>query len=193
MFIGLRFKLVVGLIIVLISGLLLAHGGATGIVKERMESMKEMKSSMKSLTEMFRGKKAYVAGDVTAAAQVIFSTAGDELTRLFPEGSLHKPSEAKPEIWHDWERFQTLAEQLKTYSAALAEGAERRMPRQNNERHSKMNTADMMGTTMMGMGASMEPDQAMLEKMPADGVFKLLADTCSSCHKRFRIETEDKQ
>jgi cytochrome c556 len=47
------------LIIVASTSLALAHGGATGIVKERMDLMASVGKSMKTITEMFQGDKLF--------------------------------------------------------------------------------------------------------------------------------------
>ena len=167
----------------------LAHGGATGVVKERMELMKEMKESMKDLSSMFKGEVTYDPALVKQASEVLQATSGEELTRLFPENSLHDPSEAKPEIWTKWKRFQSMADDLNTYSAALAEAA-------GNVADSTMDPpTDMMGGTDMMMGSAdgmMGGSEGKMDlgNMPAERVFKLVADTCSSCHTKFRVEKE---
>ena len=56
-------------------------------------------------------------------AAVIQSHSGEALTKLFPEHSIEGPSEAKPEIWTDWEEFSELAKQLDVFAAGLAEQA----------------------------------------------------------------------
>ncbi len=48
-----------------------AHGGASGIVKERMDAMDEMGDVMKSLTAIMRGEKDYDADAVREGAAVI--------------------------------------------------------------------------------------------------------------------------
>ncbi len=102
----------------------LAHTGATGIVKERMELMKSVGAAMKILAKMFKGEEAYDAEAVRKAATQIQGHGGETMTKLFPEGSLDKPTEALPTIWEDWERFELLAAQLTDYSGALARAAD---------------------------------------------------------------------
>ncbi|MBV1788066.1 cytochrome c [Marinobacterium sp. D7] len=172
----------------LASGVVMAHGGASGIVKERMESMKEMKRSMKSMSAIFSGKSAYDAEVVKKAAQVIETKSGEAMTKLFPEGSVHGPSEAKPEIWQEWDRFQSLAEQLKRYSRALEKAADNGMA-SGNAQGSMMGNSSMMGSgTMSSMMGDQGPSEEHLAEMPADAVFQMLTDTCSSCHTRYRVE-----
>jgi len=188
------------------SGLVLAHGDATGVVKERMELMKELKGAMKSLSKMFSGEATYDAAKVREAAAVLEAAAGEKLTRLFPQGSLHEPSEAKPEIWQEWQRFQGLADDLGVYSRALAGAADNRggfggqgsgtmMGNQSMMGgHSMMGTDSMMGGQSMMGGSGMmggAPSAEHLAQMPADMLFKMVTDTCSSCHTRYRVEKDD--
>lgn len=192
-----------GLVLVLVlsgvSGLAHAHGGASGVVKERMELMKEMKQSVKTLSAMFRGQTDYDADAVASAAKTLEKNSGSELTELFPEGSLHKPSEAKPEIWQEWDRFSALADQLKRFSTALVRASENG-PAASGTATGMMGTDSMMGTSgmmggssMMGSGGAMNGQAFSEEKMasmPADRVFRMITETCSSCHTRYRIEEE---
>ncbi|MFC6673519.1 c-type cytochrome [Marinobacterium aestuariivivens] len=176
------------------SGVVMAHGGATGVVKERMELMKDLKGSMKSLSEMFSGKADYDAAKVREAAAVLEAASGEAMTRLFPEGSLHGPTEAKPGIWQEWERFQGLADDLGVYSRALAESADNRGGAGGQGSGTMMGTRSMMGgQSMMGTGGMMggAPSAEHLAQMPSEMVFKMVTDTCSSCHTRYRVEKED--
>jgi len=100
----------------LLSGLFLlgevsAHGGATGVVKERMELMKSLGDRMKTMAAMVKGKAPFDAVAMADSAREIQQTAPD-ITHLFPEGSLHKPSEALPSVWEEREKFNELAEGL---------------------------------------------------------------------------------
>ncbi len=111
-------KLVVFAAIVAGPTLVLAHTGATGIVKKRMDAMKEVGVVMKELGSMARGVSdfdtttvAKRAGDLKAHAASIPS--------MFPEGSHHK-SEALPYIWEDFEGFSKIASDLETAAATLS-------------------------------------------------------------------------
>lgn len=189
----------------------LAHGGATGIVKQRMDAMVAMGKVVKSLSEMMRGDTDYDAEAVRQGAEIVKTHAGQAMTALFPEGSGGNPSEARAEIWQDWETFDEMAKQL----GILAEGlslaaANGPMMRDGMKSGSKMGMSDMMGTggknakrgegmsnggmmaggssMMMGNGSDMMVDPAQLAKMPADGVFNMMTRTCSACHTKFRLE-----
>ncbi len=99
-----------------------AHGGATGVVMERMELMKSIQDHMKTVGEMIQGKRAFEPADAQAAAQAIAGHA-EQLPNKFPEGSMDRPSEALPSIWQDWERFVSIAEEMKTSALSLADAA----------------------------------------------------------------------
>lgn len=191
------------------AGLALAHGGATGIVKERMDLMDSIGKAMKSVTEMFQGTTDYDADEVRDAASLIANHGGEAMTRLFPEGSIQAPSEALPAIWQDWERFSALAKDLSVYAKALAEAADN--PR-GGEMHGDgpkspmgMEPGDspmarsnpmmgggrspMMGggqSPMMGGGQSPMNDPEALANMPPDAAFARVTQTCSACHTDFR-------
>ncbi len=187
----------VALSVALTPAFAMAHGNASGVVKERMELMEEMKESMKSMSDIFSGKRDYDAQIIKKAARVIERNAGEALTRLFPEGSLHGPSEAKPEIWQEWGRFEDQAALLKRYSTALGKAADNGAVSPGGVSSGMMNGSSMMGSgsTMMGSGSgtgrmmgSEGPSEEHLSAMPADRVFRMVTDTCSSCHTRYRIE-----
>ena len=101
----------------------LAHNGATGVVMDRMMGMTAMKDVMASLAPMMRGEAPFNARMVQENAARIMAHSGENMTRLFPEGSLQSVSFAKPEIWEDWEDFGALSEQLRTYAFGLAMAA----------------------------------------------------------------------
>ncbi len=183
----------------------MAHGGATGIVKERMDAMGEMGDAVKAITEMMRGERDYDAAAVREGSRIIKSHAGESMTKLFPEGSTQKPTEARPEIWSNWDEFKTLADQLLTLADGLEQAADNGMMMSNSNDTSTMmgggNNSSTMGSGsdsmmggsgMMGDGTMMRGGRMMdakaLAQMPADGVFNMMARTCSACHTKFRIE-----
>jgi cytochrome c556 len=97
---------------------------------------------------------------------------------MFPEGSLNPPTEAKPEVWQQWEDFEALALQMEHYARALGAAAENGL------------TAGGQGGGMTGGMATSGPLKSIeeLSAMPAGDVYKLLGETCSACHTRFRID-----
>lgn len=105
-----------------------AHGGATGIVKERMMLMEDVGKAMKQISAMFKGKAPYDGPEVARLSGVIHKRGGDHLTKLFPAGSLDAPTEALPEIWQQWERFAVMAQQLTDAAKGLEVAATAERP-----------------------------------------------------------------
>nr|WP_274609897.1 cytochrome c [Rhodobium orientis] len=177
-----------------------AHGGASGIVKQRMDAMKEMGDAVKATSAMFKGEAEYDAETVRKTARTINAHSGAALIKLFPEGTDHAPSEALPKIWNDRERFEDLANRLEVLSEGLAEAADNGPGEAGSGGH--MMDADSMmmepgammgdGSMMDGsmMGGSGMPTPEMLAAMPAEGVFTMVVQTCSSCHSAFRRDKE---
>lgn len=167
-----RRLLVAVLVLVLAGGTVYAHRGATGIVKERMDAMMSLGDAMKALTAMMRGKQPYDVERVRNYATTVARHGSEDMTRLFPEGSLQHPTRAKPAIWADWERFSALATELAVYAGALASAAaNQRSPRR-------------------GGAMPVDPTPKQLATMAPDVVFERLRRTCSDCHRAFRRKSE---
>lgn len=156
------------------------HGGATGVVAQRMDLMEAMGDAMRSLTAMMRDEEPYDAERVRDLARSIGNHGGDALTDLFPEGSLDHPTEALPAIWTDWEHFSHLADQTSAYAFALETAA-------GNER-ARPGTEGMPGPGGLLTGGLSGPTVEQLSEMPPDAAFRQLAQTCSACHQDFRME-----
>ena len=177
----------------------LAHSGATGVMKERMDAMGEMGDEMKRLAPMMRGQTEYDPDVVRSAADTMIGHAGKQMTELFPEGSNEKPSEALDAIWEEWEEFAALAEALRTSAEGMKLAADNGLAGPG-----EMPGGGMMGTgqgmmggnqPMMGAGQGMmgtAPTQMMttemLAEMPVNAGFVAVTQTCSACHQKFRAE-----
>lgn len=187
------------------AGVALAHSGATGIVKVRMDGMAAMQKAVKAITPMMRGQEDYDAEAVGSFATSVEMHSGEAMTRLFPEGTGGKPSEAKDAVWTDCEGFETLAMDLETLGKALKAAADNGLSPHSagGSGGSMMGMGTMMGGqsgtgTMMGgqsaMGGTMGQaaggmmDADMLLPMPADALFTRISQTCSACHTRYRAE-----
>lgn len=185
------FALIAGSI-TLTSAVVLAHEEATAVVKERMDLMKTIGKQTKTLSGMFKGEAPYDAVTVSEAAAVIHDHGGEQLTVLFPEESLDPPTEALPAIWQDWTRFESLAGQLADASGALVLAAGNPRPADGDTMRggqAMMGSGMMSGQGMM-VGEAAAPDPEVLATMPPDAAFMHLAQTCSSCHTKFRVEKE---
>tara|TARA_E500000318_G_scaffold42924_1_gene40949 strand:- start:2099 stop:2548 length:450 start_codon:yes stop_codon:yes gene_type:complete len=97
----------------------IAHEGATGVVKERMDGMKSIGQQVKIMVPMLKGTLPYDPAKVAESAGIIESHAGENFTKLFPEDSDGHPSEALPTIWDDWSKFNDIASDLQSRANAL--------------------------------------------------------------------------
>jgi cytochrome c556 len=174
-----------------------AHNGATGIVKERMDGMSAMSKVVKDLTPIMRGQADYDAEQVRAAADVMIQHSGEQMTRLFPEGTGGMPSAAKPTVWENWEGFSELAEQLRLSAEGMKLAADNGLAKDQPQQGSAMmganagammgsGTGDMMGGSAMGGSNMMTPE--MFAGMPVDTAFAAVAQSCSACHQSFRAK-----
>ena len=106
------------------AGAAFGHGGASGVVKERMDVMSDISRNMKSIGNMLKGGSVFDPDLVVHAGDAIAAHSGDTLTALFPEGSDQTPTEASPEIWKNWPAFSASAENMKAAALALKRVAE---------------------------------------------------------------------
>ncbi len=101
----------------------MSHGGATGVVKERMMAMKDIGARMKVLAGMVRGRAPFNASSAKEAADAIAAHARD-IPRLFPKGSRFGPTEAVERIWIEWPAFEAEAKTLAVRAETLGRQAE---------------------------------------------------------------------
>lgn len=174
---------------VMTSQQVVAHGGATGVVKERMDLMEDMKDVVKEVSAIFKGETDYNADTIRKAAETIKTHSGEAMTKLFPEGSLSGHSEAKPLIWDEWQRFKKLSDRQVKLAGGLYRAAENKETAANTTK-SMMGSSGMMGNSgsMMGNAEHMMDDPEALAQMPSSQVFQMVTDNCSSCHERYRVE-----
>ena len=107
----------------LIAAAAFAHGGATGIVKERMDGMMAMGKALTAVGDMFKGKTEFNPTKVEASSVVIKQHAV-EIGRLFPDTEASrkgKGTEALPAIWEKPDSFLALAKELEKRSDELAD------------------------------------------------------------------------
>ena len=103
----------------------LAHKGAMGIVKERMDKFEASEKATKRI------KQALSRGDtavVMAEADILVSWAR-EMDSYFPENSNQSPSEAKDEIWLQWDEFVDAIQSFDSAAQALVDAAATEDPR----------------------------------------------------------------
>ncbi len=145
-----------------------AHGGATGIVKERMDFMVTVGKAMDGMAKMLRGRIDYDPEAMRRHAETLAGHGDERLTALFPEGALDPPTEALPAIWDDWSEFQAQATRMTVVAEAMRIAAD-------NPRSTATN-------------ADLGLDAAGLAAASPDVVFRNLAATCQACHAKFRKE-----
>ncbi len=107
------------LLVIVLTVAAIAHNGASGIVKERMDLMSSIGKAMKTIGTMIKGTTAYDAGLAEKAA-VAISNHAEKITSLFPADDPGELSEALPAVWESWDEFETMSDTLKTEANKLA-------------------------------------------------------------------------
>lgn len=105
-----------------LAGYALAHSGATGIVKTRMDQMMEIGKAMKTIGQMIQGRTEFDGEAARIAANAVAANAR-AIPDLFPKGSNKAPSEAVAAIWENWEEFMAIAAQMENDATALSDAA----------------------------------------------------------------------
>ncbi len=96
-----------------------AHDGATGIIKERMKVMKFIAQNTKMIAPYAMGSSEMNFKAVEGAAMQI-SMAAQNVMAKFPKGSTSEESEAKPNIWENWDEFLDMLTTLSADAAKLS-------------------------------------------------------------------------
>lgn len=122
---------------VLAAGVAFAKEGATDPnVIARQDLMKTIGGATKTLGEMAGGKTAYDAAAAEAAKAALIAAAADIGAKFTPT-STDPVTEAKPEIWTNWEGFLAKAKALEDAATAMDTGS-----------------AETIGAGMAGVGGS---------------------------------------
>lgn len=104
--------------LLLTTGIVFAHAGATGVVKERMDGMKSIAANMKTIgTEL--NSETPDRALIGKAASEISSQSGMAMVESFPKGSDQHPSEASKAIWNDFDEFTKQAATLQFIATTL--------------------------------------------------------------------------
>ena len=102
------------LLLIMIAGAALAHSGVQNpAVMARMNGMSDIAAAMKTLGQMAKGTTAFEAAKANASLQEVAANAA-EIPILFKAQETDPKSEALPEIWTDFETFQSIAIDLQT-------------------------------------------------------------------------------
>lgn len=165
------------------------HGGATGIVKERMDAMDAMKDAMKALKGMLIEGRDYDAEAVRGHADTIARHAAD-IPSLFPKGSLEEPSEALPKVWQSWDEFTALSDDLAVYANALKAAADN--PRgelgkgkpEGMANQAKQGQGSAFGSQRRETAPVNDPER--LARMPPQAAYNRITQVCRDCHGDYR-------
>ena len=103
----------------------LAHKGAMGIVKERMDKFEASEKATKRIKQALSRSDTAV---VMAEAEFLVSWAS-EMDSYFPENSNQSPSEAKDEIWLQWDSFLGAIQSFDNAARTLIDASETQNPR----------------------------------------------------------------
>ena len=95
-----------------------AHDHATGVVKERMESMETMGKRLRAIRDRVKAKRDLPG--IKADAQAIKELA-PHVAHLFPAGSTDAPTQATKAVWQNWPDFENKAKALETEIAKLVD------------------------------------------------------------------------
>lgn len=186
----------------------LAHGGATGLVLERMVGMSTMRDTMAGLAPMMQGTVPFDVSTVQQGAAAIAEHAGETMTALFPEGGDMTASYARPEIWEQWDDFEVKAEELRRYALGLAAAAPNGleaptpagMPTSQptaemtpEPEPSRLSVNQLMGIeprpdrpAAISNAMSTSTQSIDFTAMAADDAFEMVSQSCSSCHAVYR-------
>lgn len=102
-----------------IGAVILATAGgamAAGEIAARQEAMKGVGGAMKAIKAAVEGNQA---ADAVAPAEKIAATM-QKVPGLFPKGSDAGETDAKPEIWDEWAKFEKAAADAGAAAAQLA-------------------------------------------------------------------------
>jgi cytochrome c556 len=92
-------------------------------IKYRQAAMTVVGSNFKPMGAMIKGEIPFDAAVFARHAEDLSAIAGVDILRGFPEDSEGKGSDAKPDIWLDWEDFKAKMEDMTRETAALAKVA----------------------------------------------------------------------
>jgi cytochrome c556 len=156
------------------------------LVDMRQKQMRAIAESAKLIAGMFENKQPYDSAAMLDAAGTIGRFSGSTLVEAFPDDTLDRPSSALPAIAEDRETFAAIASDLERLAQTLTV-AVRKSP-------------DVLGDDMR-MGSdivSMNPLFAARRKkaeqtagaIPAEHLFHMMLQTCTSCHAKYRRPKE---
>jgi cytochrome c556 len=103
--------------LILTAGAAAAHEGATGIVAQRMEAMKQMGQHMKALGAMLAGKTPFDHDAARRLTQTMHEHC-EHVMHMFPPGSDGHHTEATAAVWTNRPEFDA---RMRRFDAAIEE------------------------------------------------------------------------
>ena len=98
---------------------LLAHEGATGVIKERMDKFKMSKKMMQTIHRSIQNEDFETIGK----SWITLLKWSKEMINYFPKGSYVAPSEASGDIWLDPEGFKKAVNNFELASLKLVDNS----------------------------------------------------------------------
>lgn len=120
-----KIGMVVGLVVSAVCGFAAVgaaehqHKLPPGPIADRHELMEGIGKNAKIIGDAMKSGNFAPVGEAAEKIQ----TAATKVTALFPPGSTHENSRAKPEIWTQWPKFEAGVKQLETSAGALVSAA----------------------------------------------------------------------
>ncbi|MBX3572326.1 MAG: cytochrome c [Mesorhizobium sp.] len=151
-------------------------------VERRQQAMKDMAAAAKTIAAMFSGDVAYDKTGLQEAASA-FVLHGSELSTLFA-GHARSESEADDQrIAAERKEFDEIAAGLEELALVFYRKA---------ARAGDVLTPDMrMGSSVPGggslLGARPSRTEADLSAIPAEHLFHMMLETCTTCHSKYRL------
>ncbi|MFT3791899.1 MAG: cytochrome c [Rudaea sp.] len=120
-----------------LSALAFAHGKPDDAIDYRMGLMTVIGWNIDPLGAMVKGKTPFDAADFAKHANRI-ANLSDQIVEGFPKGSDQGHTDAKPDIWANWDDFQSKAKDLDTQAKLLAEVAKANDEAKDKEQFKKV-------------------------------------------------------
>lgn len=99
----------------LTAGVAVAHEGATGVVAQRMDVMKQMGQHMKALGAMLAGNTAFDQGTAQRLAETMHQHC-EHVMHMFPPGSDGHHTEATKAVWDRRPEFEA---RMRSFDATI--------------------------------------------------------------------------
>jgi cytochrome c556 len=161
----------------------IAGAAADNLVTVRQADMKAMAFAAKTIADSFKDPATYSSIGFKRAADTIADKSGNVLIAHFAGAAAASNSKAKSNIGEERDRFDRLAIDLMNYANALAAAAKRNPGTMGADM--RMKPGEPMGGGPFGTHVRTEME---LSSMPAEHIFHLMLQTCTTCHARFRAD-----